>query len=50
MVRDVALGFDIGTTSVKAGLLWLDADVPMEYRGHGSECGLMLLWTKRGRR
>jgi xylulokinase len=30
MVREVALGFDIGTTSVKAGLLWLDADVPME--------------------
>ena len=30
MVQEVALGFDIGTTSVKAGLLWLDADGPME--------------------
>jgi xylulokinase len=27
--RQAALGFDIGTTSVKAGLLWLDGDAPM---------------------
>ena len=24
--------------------------VPMEYRGHDTDCGLVLLWTKRGRR
>jgi hypothetical protein len=24
-----ALGFDVGTSAVKAGLLWLDRDVPM---------------------
>jgi xylulokinase len=29
MTREAALGFDIGTTSVKAGLLWLDGDAPM---------------------
>jgi xylulokinase len=28
--REAALGFDVGTTSVKAGLLWLDAPGPME--------------------
>ncbi len=28
--REAALGFDIGTTSVKAGLLWLDGQDPME--------------------
>ena len=26
MTREAALGFDVGTTSVKAGLLWLDGD------------------------
>ncbi|MEO7458399.1 MAG: carboxypeptidase-like regulatory domain-containing protein [Gemmatimonadaceae bacterium] len=26
------------------------ADVPMEYRGYGTDCGLVLLWTRRGRR
>ena len=34
MVRDVALGFDVGTTSVKAGLLWLDGDGPPETVSH----------------
>jgi len=29
MVREAALGFDVGTTAVKAGLLWLDGDEPM---------------------
>ena len=29
MTRAAALGFDVGTTSVKAGLLWLDSDEPM---------------------
>jgi xylulokinase len=33
MVREAALGFDVGTTSVKAGLLWLDDDGPMEIVG-----------------
>lgn len=28
--REAALGFDVGTTSVKAGLLWLDAEGPMD--------------------
>jgi xylulokinase len=28
-MREAALGFDVGTTAVKAGLLWLDADEPM---------------------
>ncbi len=27
-MREAALGFDVGTTSVKAGLLWLDGDGP----------------------
>jgi xylulokinase len=30
MARDVAVGFDVGTTAVKVGLLWLDANGPME--------------------
>jgi xylulokinase len=30
MVREAALGFDVGTTSVKAGLLFLDHDGPLE--------------------
>jgi xylulokinase len=30
MTREAALGFDVGTTSVKAGLLWLDGTGPME--------------------
>ncbi|MFV2063739.1 MAG: FGGY family carbohydrate kinase, partial [Chloroflexota bacterium] len=34
MVPDVALGFDVGTTSVKAGLLWLDDDGPPETVSH----------------
>jgi xylulokinase len=28
--REAALGFDVGTTSVKAGLLWLDREEPMD--------------------
>lgn len=34
MGREAALGFDIGTTAVKAGLLWLDADDPMRVVSH----------------
>jgi xylulokinase len=30
LARDAALGFDVGTTSVKAGLLWLDRTGPPE--------------------
>jgi xylulokinase len=30
MGREAALGFDVGTTAVKAGLLWLDGDEPMQ--------------------
>jgi xylulokinase len=29
MTRAAALGFDVGTSAVKAGLLWLDGDEPM---------------------
>lgn len=29
MSRSAALGFDVGTTAVKAGLLWLEGDEPM---------------------
>ena len=35
MVRDVVLGFDVGTTSVKAGLLFLGDDGPPETVTHG---------------
>ncbi len=34
MAREAALGFDVGTTSVKAGLLWLDGDEPMRVVSH----------------
>lgn len=34
MTREAALGFDVGTTSVKAGLLWLDDEGPMETVGY----------------
>jgi xylulokinase len=33
--RGAALGFDVGTTSVKAGLLWLDEQGPMEVASRG---------------
>jgi xylulokinase len=33
VTREVALGFDVGTTSVKAALLWLDDDRPAEVVG-----------------
>lgn len=29
MTRAAALGFDVGTSTVKAGLLWLESDAPM---------------------
>ena len=34
MTRPAALGFDVGTTAVKAGLLWLDGDDPMVVASH----------------
>lgn len=34
MRREAALGFDVGTTAVKAGLLWLDRDEPMRVVSH----------------
>jgi xylulokinase len=33
--REAALGIDVGTTSVKAGLLWLDREEPMLTVGRG---------------